>query len=201
MKCIKANHSANWNYTRCLSYLISCHPIWCSVFTYGIVLLHIVPNLYLTTVHPSCTFSALGWKCLTYWISLSALSTHMISSDCSSGCFSFSPFFFFFKSPKLHRRQIWWPFNLVGSQPYTVWVQLSLLPIHVKVAISYSFFLFFFFWGFAFRLQLLKKRLEGEVLHRAVCQVMTSLIAYASCPYFHTKKLTKRASHLYLGRV
>lgn len=52
------------------------------------------------------------------------------------------------------------------------------------------------FLGFAFKLHLLpkiflKKRLEGEVLHRAGHQVITSLIAYASCSYFDPKKKNK----------
>ena len=50
-----------------------------------------------------------------------------------------------------------------------------------------------FFSGFTFKRHLLpknvlKKRLEGEVLHRAGCQVITSLIAHASCSYFDPKK-------------
>lgn len=53
------------------------------------------------------------------------------------------------------------------------------------------------FLGFAFKLHLLpkfflKKRLEGEVLHRAGRQVITSLIAYASCSYFDPKKKKKK---------
>ena len=66
-----------------------------------------------------------------------------------------------------------------------------------------------FFLGFAFKLHLLpkkkkKKRLEGEVPHRAGRQVITSLIVYASCSYFtpppkkKKKSTTKREIHPYL---
>ena len=72
------------------------------------------------------------------------------------------------------------------SKELRKWICLLSPPIYVEVALP-------FFSGFTFKRHLLpknvlKKRLEGEVLHRAGCQVITSLIAHASCSYFDPKK-------------
>ena len=72
---------------------------------------------------------------------------------------------------------LWWTFN--GGEWLKSWkMNLSLIASYLCGG-GCTFFL-----GFAFKLHLLpkkKKRLEGEVPHRAGRQVITSLIVYASC--------------------